>query len=254
MTSLRPDMAPHVTDGGRVPVLELRDVRKVYPGAVPVVALDGLSLSVAAGEFMAIMGPSGSGKSTLMNLLGLLDRPTAGSYAFDGREVHALSDGQLAALRRGRIGFVFQSFNLFPRKSALDNVGLPLTYAGTPRGERRRRAAHMLERVGLAARSHHHPKALSGGEQQRVAVARALVNEPAVILADEPTGNLDSRTGEEILGLLQALNARGVTLLIVTHDERVAHHAGRIIRLADGRLVADERVDDPLRAALATVS
>jgi len=237
-----------------VPVLELRDVRKVYPGAVPVVALDGVPLTVAAGEFVAIMGPSGSGKSTLMNLLGLLDRPTAGTYRFDGREVQTLSDGQLAALRRERIGFVFQSFNLFPRKSGLDNVALPLTYAGVSREDRRTRAAAMLDRVGLAARAHHRPRELSGGEQQRVAVARALINEPAVILADEPTGNLDSRTGEEILALLQALNARGVTLLVVTHDERVAHHAGRIIRLADGRLVGDERVDAPLIAAPAGVT
>ncbi len=247
-------MTTHVNDGADAPVLELRDVRKVYPGAVPVVALDGVPLTVAAGEFVAIMGPSGSGKSTLMNLLGLLDRPTAGSYRFDGREVHTLSDGQLAAIRRERIGFVFQSFNLFPRKSALDNVALPLTYAGLPRGDRRWRAAAMLERVGLAERSHHRPNALSHGEQQRVAIARALVNSPAVILADEPTGNLDSRTAEEILTLLQALNARGVTLLVVTHDEWVAHHAGRIIRLADGRLVADERIEAPLRAGPAAVT
>ena len=241
-------MKIHETVGEPAPVLELRDVRKVYPGAVPVVALDGVPLIVAAGEFVAIMGPSGSGKSTLMNLIGLLDRPTSGTYRFDGREVQALSDGQLAAARRERIGFVFQSFNLFPRKSAVDNVALPLKYAGVPHGERRRRAAAMIERVGLAGRSGHRPKALSGGEQQRVAIARALVNEPAVILADEPTGNLDSRTGEDVLSLLQTLNERGVTLLVVTHDERVAHHAGRIVRLADGRLVVDERIESPLRA------
>jgi ABC-type lipoprotein export system ATPase subunit len=247
-------MTTPTIDRAPAPVLELSDVRTAYPGAVPVVALDGVPLRVGAGEFVAIMGPSGSGKSTLMNLLGLLDRPTAGSYRSDGREVRTLSDDQLAAIRRERIGFIFQSFNLFPRKSAVDNVALPPTFAGLPRGDRRRRAAAMLERVGLVERAHDRPAALSGGEQQRVAIARALVNEPAVILADEPTGNLDSRTGEGILGLLQALHGLGVTLLVVTHDEHIAHHAGRIIRLADGRLVADERIEAPLRAAPAAVT
>ena len=224
-----------------MPVIELDSVTKVYPSAVPVTALDGVSLTVEPGEFVAIMGKSGSGKSTLMNLLGLLDRPTRGRYRFDDRDVAGQSDGQLAALRRQRLGFVFQSFNLFPRKSALDNVALPLTYAGVGRDERRRRASEMLERVGVADRARHRPAELSGGQQQRVAIARALVNEPAVILADEPTGNLDSRTGEEILVLLADLNERGVTLLVVTHEDVVARRASRIVRLADGRVVADER-------------
>ena len=224
-----------------MPVIELDSVTKVYRSTVPVTALDGVSLTVEAGEFVAIMGQSGSGKSTLMNLLGLLDRPTRGRYRFDGREMAGQSDGQLAALRRQRLGFVFQSFNLFPRKSALDNVALPLTYARVARAERRRRAFGMLERVGVADRARHRPAELSGGQQQRVAIARALVNEPAVILADEPTGNLDSRTGEEILALLADLNERGVTLLVVTHEDVVARRATRIVRLADGRVVGDER-------------
>ncbi|HUG47288.1 MAG TPA: ABC transporter ATP-binding protein [Candidatus Limnocylindria bacterium] len=223
-------------------VISLESVTKVYPAAVPVTALDDVSLDVKPGEFVAIMGASGSGKSTLMNLLGLLDRPTAGSYRFDEQEVSQLGDGRLAAMRRERIGFVFQSFNLLARKSALDNVALPLTYAGVARGERRRRAEDMLERVGLADRGRHRPSELSGGQQQRVAIARALINEPSLILADEPTGNLDSRTGEEILELLAGLNERGVTLIVVTHDERIAARAARIVRLADGRVVADERV------------
>ncbi|CAN5644407.1 ABC transporter ATP-binding protein [soil metagenome] len=224
-----------------MPVLELADISKVYPAAVPVTALDGVSLSIEAGEFVAIMGASGSGKSTLMNLLGLLDRPTAGSYLFEDRDVARLSDGELAGIRRQRLGFVFQSFNLFGRKSALDNVALPLAFAGVPRADRRRRASVMLERVGLADRAHHRPSELSGGQQQRVAIARALVNEPALILADEPTGNLDSRTGAEILEILADLNDAGVTLLVVTHDELIAARAKRIIRLSDGRVVADER-------------
>jgi putative ABC transport system ATP-binding protein len=230
-----------------VPVLELDSIAKVYPSAVPVTALDGVSLGIEPGEFVAIMGKSGSGKSTLMNLLGLLDRPTRGSYRFGGLEVARQSDGQLAALRRDRIGFVFQSFNLFPRKTALENVAVPLTYAGVPRAERRRRAVEMLERVGVADRAGHRPSELSGGQQQRVAIARALVNRPAVILADEPTGNLDTRTGEEILGLLTELNDQGVTLVVVTHEDVVASRARRIVRLADGRVVADERRDGPRR-------
>ena len=230
-------------------VISLDSLSKVYRAAVPVTALDGVSLAIEPAEFVAIMGASGSGKSTLMNLLGMLDRPTSGSYRFDGREVARLGDGQLAALRRERIGFVFQSFNLFARKSALDNVALPLNYAGVPRRERRQRAAQMLERVGLADRGHHRPSELSGGQQQRVAIARALVNEPSLILADEPTGNLDSRTGEEILHLLEELNGRGVTLAVVTHDERIAAHAARIVRLADGKVVSDEQIARPEEAA-----
>ncbi len=237
-----------------MPVLQLQSIAKVYPAAVPVRALDGVSLSIEGGEFVAIMGASGSGKSTLMNLLGLLDRPTEGSYHFEGRAVAKLSDGELARIRRERLGFVFQSFNLFSRKSALDNVALPLMFAGTVRGDRRRRAREMLVRVGLADRADHRPSQLSGGQQQRVAIARALVNEPALILADEPTGNLDSRTGAEILEILRSLNETGVTLLVVTHDELVASLARRIIRLSDGLVVADEvvaddRADRPAAAA-----
>ena len=226
-------------------VIDLDSISKVYRAAVPVTALDGVSLNIEPGEFVAIMGASGSGKSTLMNLVGLLDRPSSGSYRFDGREVGRLGDDELATLRRQRMGFVFQSFNLFARKSALDNVALPLTYAGVPRRDRRRRAERMLERVGLADRGHHRPSELSGGQQQRVAIARALVNEPSLILADEPTGNLDSRTGEEILALLHELNERGVTLVVVTHDELIASRAARIVRLADGRVVSDEQVVRP---------
>jgi len=228
-----------------VTVIDLDSISKVYRAAVPVTALDGVSLNIEPGEFVAIMGASGSGKSTLMNLVGLLDRPSSGSYRFDGREVGRLGDDELATLRRQRMGFVFQSFNLFARKSALDNVALPLTYAGVPRRDRRRRAERMLERVGLADRGHHRPSELSGGQQQRVAIARALVNEPSLILADEPTGNLDSRTGEEILALLHELNERGVTLVVVTHDELIASRAARIVRLADGRVVSDEQVVRP---------
>jgi putative ABC transport system ATP-binding protein len=230
-----------------VSVIFLDSITKVYTAAVPVTALDDVSIHVEPGEFVAIMGASGSGKSTLMNLVGLLDRPTAGSYRFDDEEVARLSDGQLARLRRERIGFVFQSFNLLGRKSALDNVALPLTFAGVGRADRRRRAAQMLERVGLADRGHHRPSELSGGQQQRVAIARALVNQPSLILADEPTGNLDSRTGAEILALLQELNEQSVTLVVVTHDANIANQAARIVRLADGRVTSDETVDEPRR-------
>jgi putative ABC transport system ATP-binding protein len=231
-----------------VSVISLDSITKVYPAAVPVTALDGVSIDVGAGDFVAIMGASGSGKSTLMNLVGLLDRPTSGSYRFDGEEVARLSDSQLARLRRERIGFVFQSFNLLGRKTALDNVALPLTFAGIGRVDRRRRATEMLERVSLADRGHHRPAELSGGQQQRVAIARALVNQPSLILADEPTGNLDSRTGAEILALLEELNDHGVTLVVVTHDENIASHAARIVRLADGQVTSDETVDRSRRA------
>jgi putative ABC transport system ATP-binding protein len=230
-------------------VIDLRGVSKAYrTGPLAVRALEEVSLRVARGEFVAIMGPSGSGKSTLMNLLGLLDRPSAGAYLLDGVDLHGKGEGELARLRRERLGFVFQSFNLFPRASALDNVARPLAYAGVGRGERRRRARAMLERLGLADRAGHRPHELSGGQQQRVAIARALVNDPDVILADEPTGNLDSASGAAVLGILQGLNDRGATLLMVTHDERVAHHAKRIIRLFDGRVVEDSAVPEPLRA------
>ena len=221
--------------------IEVDRLTKQYVvGGQRVVALDGVSLSVAAGSMVAIMGPSGSGKSTLMNLLGLLDTPTAGSYRIAGEEVAGLSDAARSRHRRERIGFIFQSFNLLPRKSALDNVAVPLMYAGVRRGERLRRARAILDQVGLSDRLSHRPTELSGGQQQRVAIARALVNEPALILADEPTGNLDSRTGREVLDLLRQLHASGRTLVIVTHDRAVAEHAERVITLVDGRVVSDE--------------
>jgi putative ABC transport system ATP-binding protein len=234
---------------GEAAVVALRDITKVYRmGRVPVPALQGVSLEIAAGEFVAIMGPSGSGKSTLMNVIGCLDRPSGGTYLLNGQDVSRLADDDLADIRNRRIGFVFQTFNLLARYTALRNVEMPMVYAGLPRSERRRRALHALEQVGLAARVHHRPQELSGGEQQRVAIARALVNQPAILLADEPTGNLDSRSGEEVLAVAQDLNNRGMTIALVTHDPGVAHHAGRIIHLRDGRLVGDEPVLQPVLA------
>jgi putative ABC transport system ATP-binding protein len=205
-----------------------------------VVALDEVSLTIEAGSLIAVMGPSGSGKSTLMNLLGLLDTPTSGSYRIGGQEVAGLSDRQRSEQRRERIGFIFQSFNLLPRKTALDNVAVPLMYAGVARGERQRRARTLLEQLGLGDRLAHRPTELSGGQQQRVAIARALVNEPSLILADEPTGNLDSQTGREVLALLHELHAAGRTIIVVTHDRAVAEIAQRIVTLVDGRVVSDE--------------
>ncbi len=230
-------------------VVALQEVAKIYRmGRVEVPALQGITLEIARGELVAIMGPSGSGKSTLMNLIGCLDRPSSGAYRLDGEDVSRLSDDRLAEIRNQRIGFVFQTFNLLARFTALRNVEMPMVYAGIARGERGRRAEAALAAVGLAARLHHTPQELSGGEQQRVAIARALVNDPAILLADEPTGNLDSRSGEEVLAVFQDLNARGITLVMVTHDHDVAQHARRIISLRDGRLVRDEPVDHPLRA------
>ncbi len=208
-------------------------------GAVEVHALRGVSLTIAAGEFVSIMGPSGSGKTTLMDILGCLARPTAGLYRLEGRDVSTLSDTDLARVRNRRIGFVFQTFNLLPRASARENVELPLVYAGVPRGERRRRAEAALEAVGLADRLAHQPNELSGGQRQRVAIARALVAEPALVFADEPTGNLDSRSGAEIMELFAGLNDRGVTLVLVTHDQAIAQRARRIVSLRDGLVVSD---------------
>jgi len=224
------------------PILEARGLTKVYRrGASEVRAVDGIDLDVAAGEFMAIMGRSGSGKTTLLDLLGCLLRPTDGQLSIDGRSVIGASDGELATIRRERIGFVFQEFNLIPTLTAIENVLLPLRY-GPRRPDARARAAELLELVGLAERAGHRPTELSGGEQQRVAIARALVNEPAVILADEPTGELDSATSERLMATLRALNAdRGVTIIIVTHDAGVAGVTDRVVRLTDGRVVADER-------------
>jgi putative ABC transport system ATP-binding protein len=222
-------------------MIELTDIAKTYRmGNVEICALCGVSLRVGPGELIAVMGPSGSGKSTLMNVIGCLDRPTAGSYRFESREISDLTDDELAAVRNVKIGFVFQSFNLLPRFSALKNVEVPLIYSGVPGRLRRERAAPVLERVGLGERMHHKPSELSGGQQQRVAIARALVNNPPLILADEPTGNLDSRSGEEILNIITDLNKQGVTIMIVTHDRDVAARCKRIINLKDGRIVSDQ--------------
>jgi putative ABC transport system ATP-binding protein len=228
---------------GAVRVIEARSLTKVYgEGEGRVEALVGAAFDVGAGEWVSVVGPSGSGKSTLMNLLGLLDRPTSGSYLLDGREVSGLRGGELARARRDTIGFVFQSYNLLPRQTAQKNVELPMVYAGVGRKERKRRAAEALERVDLLERSHHKPPELSGGQKQRVAIARALVNRPALLLADEPTGNLDTASGKAILDLFGELNDAGVTLVVVTHDEEVAAQAGRIIEVRDGRVVADSGV------------
>ncbi|WP_433329698.1 ABC transporter ATP-binding protein [Spirillospora sp. CA-294931] len=223
------------------PALEAVDVTRTYRmEGVEVDALRGVSLRIDAGEFVAIVGPSGSGKSTLMHLLGCLDRPTSGALRIGGREVARLSEGELAELRNARVGFVFQSFHLLARTSARDNVALPLVYRGVPRGERRRRAARALTTVGLGHRLGHRPGQLSGGEQQRVAIARALVGEPRVVLADEPTGNLDTRTGHEVMDLLERLNAeQGVAVVLVTHEPDVAERARRRIHIRDGRVERD---------------
>jgi putative ABC transport system ATP-binding protein len=217
-------------------VIQTNDLKKIYTmGTVEVHALDGVSFTINRGDVVAIMGPSGSGKSTLMNLLGCLDHPTSGSYILDGEEVQSLDDDQLADIRNRKVGFVFQSFNLLPRSTALANVELPMRYAGIEKKERIERASAALDSVGLSDRIYHKPTELSGGQQQRVAVARALVNNPAILMADEPTGNLDSKSGKEIMELLLDLNRKsGTTLIIVTHDPSIAEQTRRVIRLRDG--------------------
>jgi len=221
--------------------IDVRDVTKTYTlGDVKVEALRGVTFAIARGEYVAIMGPSGSGKSTLMNTLGCLDRPSTGSYRLDGTDVSTLGDDALAQIRLKKLGFIFQGFNLLPRTSALKNVALPLFYAGVGTRRRNDLATAQLNEVGLGDRVHHKPSELSGGQQQRVAIARALVNDPAVLLADEPTGNLDSQTSEEIMALFHQLNEGGRTIIMVTHDEDVASHAKRIIRVRDGRIVDDQ--------------
>ena len=222
-------------------LISIRNLRKIYRmGEVEVRALDGLDLEVESGEYLAIMGPSGSGKSTLMNLIGCLDTPTSGEYILNNQRVSDLDDGELASIRNHEIGFVFQTFNLLARATALANVELPLIYARVPAKERHRRARRVLERVGLGDRAKHQPNELSGGQQGRVAVARALVNDPSILLADEPTGNLDSKTSQEIMELFDELNAAGNTLIVVTHEADIAAHARRVVRMLDGRVVADE--------------
>jgi putative ABC transport system ATP-binding protein len=221
-------------------LIDITDIRKVYEmGSTEVNALDGVSLHVRKGEYLAIMGPSGSGKSTLMNIVGCLDTPTSGSYKLRGTEIRERDDDELARIRNQEIGFIFQTFNLLPRADALHNVELPLIYAGRPAKERRERARAMLEMVGLGDRTHHRPNELSGGQRQRVAIARALVNGPSLVLADEPTGNLDSKTGLEIMALLDDISSRGNTVILVTHEEEVAERAHRIVRLRDGRIESD---------------
>jgi putative ABC transport system ATP-binding protein len=222
-------------------LLETLDLKKEYNmGDQVVQALRGISMSVASGEFLAVMGPSGSGKSTFMNLLGCLDTPTAGKYLLEGIEVSSLSPEERAHIRNQRIGFVFQSFNLLARTSALENVALPLRYSGTPRKKRLQRAEQVLSMVGLSDRADHHPSQLSGGEQQRVAIARSLVCQPAIILADEPTGALDTRTGIEVMSIFQDLNAQGMTVVIVTHEPEIAAFARRRLMFRDGSLVTDK--------------
>jgi putative ABC transport system ATP-binding protein len=222
-------------------LIEVRDLVKVYAmGETEVHALAGISASIAEGEFVAVMGPSGSGKSTFMNVLGCLDRPTSGEYRLAGETVSQLEPDRLAQVRNRQIGFVFQHFNLLARTPAVENVELPLVYAGMQKRERVEKAMRMLERVGLAQRAHHHPAQLSGGQQQRVAIARALVTDPLLILADEPTGALDSRTSLEIMALFQALNRQGMTVIVVTHESDVARFARRILRFRDGHIVRDE--------------
>ena len=237
-----PDRGKH--PGAGRPVLEAHNVVKEYElGDVVVRALRGINLTIYEGEMLSIMGPSGSGKSTLMHSIGLLDNPTSGSVTVEGEEVSEMTQNQLATVRNKRIGFVFQAFNLLAKTTAMANVELPLVYAGVGTSERTRRSREALERVGLGERLDHYPNQLSGGQQQRVAVARALVTNPSIVLADEPTGNLDSHSGVEVMMMLQELNAAGITVVVVTHSEDIALHGTRIVRVKDGRIVQEEEVD-----------
>lgn len=222
-------------------VIRIEGITKEYVmGESVIQALRGVDLLICRNEYLAVMGPSGSGKSTLMNMLGCLDTPSSGRYEFNGKDVASMEDDELAEIRNREIGFVFQTFNLLPRSTSLQNVELPLIYAGVGAEERRQRAAEALMAVGLADRMEHKPNELSGGQRQRVAIARALVNQPSIILADEPTGNLDSRTGEEIMGLFERLYESGNTIVVVTHEEAIAEHAGRVVRLRDGVIESDQ--------------
>jgi len=244
-------MTPHPTTPSAAPLIQMRDIVKIYPmGATEVHALRGITLNILQNDYVAIMGPSGSGKSTLMNIIGCLDTPTRGTYLLNGQNVSNLTDDELAHIRNQEIGFVFQTFNLLPRITCLQNVELPLIYAGVKRKERQERARKTLELVGLADRLHHRPNELSGGQRQRVAIARALVNEPAILLADEPTGNLDTQTGKEIMHLFETLYRQGNTLIVVTHEPEIAQYARRIVRLRDGQIESDEPVDHPTLAHL----
>jgi putative ABC transport system ATP-binding protein len=245
-TSGRTGDRPATPRGLRGPVIQVRDVRKTYQlGDIAVRALQGVSLTIERGDYVAIMGPSGSGKSTLMHILGCLDTPTSGTYELNGVDVSGLDEDDLSDLRNRYIGFVFQAFNLIPRTRALANVALPLQYAGLSKAERAKRAMRALASVGLTDRADHLPSELSGGQQQRVAVARALVTNPALILADEPTGNLDTHSTTEILDMFENLNREGRTIVLITHEEEVAAHARRMVRVRDGRIVADDRTDQP---------
>lgn len=236
---------PRVIRSGGDVVIRIEGITKRYVmGETTVYALKGIDLLIRRNEYLAVMGPSGSGKSTLMNMLGCLDTPTSGRYEFNGKDVASMQDDELAAIRNREIGFVFQTFNLLPRSTSLQNVELPLVYAGVPALERRERAAEALLSVGLMGRLHHKPNELSGGQRQRVAIARALVNQPSIILADEPTGNLDSETGQEIMTLFENLHEMGNTIIVVTHEEAVARHARRVVRLRDGKIESDRRVHD----------
>ncbi len=228
-------------------MISIEKLSKIYKnGKIEVEALKSINLTVQQKEFVSIMGPSGSGKSTFMNIIGCLDRATNGFYQLDGKDISKVGDVELAKIRNRKIGFVFQSFNLLPRMTALDNVELPMIYAGAGAKERKQKALRALEKVGLADRVDHKPNELSGGQKQRVAIARALVNEPAIILADEPTGNLDSRSGEEIIGIFQSLNKEGATILLVTHELDIARHTKRIVSFKDGQIIKDELVESPL--------